>query len=58
MFGPNRGYVAEQTFAGVNLLYQRPPDGDELVWGIPGKGPLWRDLCTRSAFLPRTLCWV
>ena len=37
-FGPNRGYVADQFFARVNVLYQSPTArGDDLIWGINAK---------------------
>jgi len=49
-FGPDRGYVADQFFARVNLLYQRPTSrGDDLVWGVNAKVDRYGETLERTA---------
>ena len=49
-FGPDRGYVADQFFARVNLLYQRPTSrGDDLVWGVNAKVDQYGETLQRTA---------
>jgi len=53
MFGPNRGYVADQAFARVNLLYQRPTGrGDDVVWGMAAKVDQYGETLQRGAAFP------
>ena len=53
MFGPNRGYVADQSFARINLLYQRPTArGDELVWGMTAKADRYGETLQRGEGFP------
>ena len=53
MFGPNRGYVADQSFARINLLYQRPTSrGDELVWGMTAKADRYGETLQRGEGFP------
>lgn len=52
-FGPNRGYIAEQTFARANVLYQRPTGrGDDLVWGVTGKLDRYGETVPRGSGFP------
>lgn len=51
-FGPHRGYVADQQFARLNLLYQgRTGRGDDLVLGVSAKGDRYgQQLMQRESF--------
>ena len=52
-FGPYRGYLADQEFARVNLLYERETGrGDKVVMGISGKGDRYGQTIDQDAAFP------
>ena len=52
-FGPNRGYIADQQFARLNLLYQRKTGrGDEVVMGISAKADRYGQAIRQGSGFP------
>lgn len=52
-FGPNRGYIADQQFARLNLLYQRKTGrGDDVVMGISAKADRYGQTIRQGSGFP------